>query len=142
MVPLSQHVRNWPCASLQRNQLSHKSQDRDFFGISVELVIPTAVELSGWRGLGGCFHPMSVRVFRSGPLLTIAQIMNYVVSSAAEAEMTALFQTAKEMVHSNVGWTRFLTKRCGHQLGFLALFHWQSRSPSVPRGSYRLIDRE
>ena len=34
----------------------------------------------------------------NGPLLTIAQIMKYVVSSAAEAEMTALFLTAKEMV--------------------------------------------
>ena len=33
----------------------------------------------------------------NGPLLTIAQIMRYVVSSAAEAEMTALFLTAKEM---------------------------------------------
>ena len=32
------------------------------------------------------------------PLLTIAQIMRYAVSSAAEAEMTALFLTAKEMV--------------------------------------------
>ena len=34
----------------------------------------------------------------NGPLLTIAQIMKYVVSSAAEAEMRALFLTAKEMV--------------------------------------------
>ena len=34
----------------------------------------------------------------NGPLLTIAQIMKYVVSSAAEAEMTDLFLTAKEMV--------------------------------------------
>ena len=34
----------------------------------------------------------------NGPLLTIAQIMKYVVSSAAESEMTALFLTAKEMV--------------------------------------------
>ena len=34
----------------------------------------------------------------NGRLLTIAQIMKYVVSSAAEAEMTALFLTAKEMV--------------------------------------------
>ena len=34
----------------------------------------------------------------NGPLLTIAQIMRYVVSSAAEAETTALFLTAKEMV--------------------------------------------
>ena len=34
----------------------------------------------------------------NGPVLTIAQIMKYVVSSAAEAEMTALFLTAKEMV--------------------------------------------
>ena len=34
----------------------------------------------------------------NGHILTIAQIMKYVVSSAAEAEMTALFLTAKEMV--------------------------------------------
>ena len=34
----------------------------------------------------------------NGPVLTIAQIMKYVVSSAAEAEMTALFLTPKEMV--------------------------------------------
>ena len=34
----------------------------------------------------------------NGPLLTIAQIMRYVVLSAAEAEMTALFLMAKEMV--------------------------------------------
>ena len=34
----------------------------------------------------------------NGPILTIAQIMKYFVSSAAEAEMTALFLTAKEMV--------------------------------------------
>ena len=31
------------------------------------------------------------------PVLVIAQIMKYVVSSAAEAKMTALFLTAKEM---------------------------------------------
>ena len=34
----------------------------------------------------------------NGPLLTIAQIMQYVMSSAAEAEMGALFITAKEKV--------------------------------------------
>jgi hypothetical protein len=34
----------------------------------------------------------------NGPVLTIAQIMKYVVSLAAEANMTALFLTAKEMV--------------------------------------------
>ena len=34
----------------------------------------------------------------NGPILTISQIMKYVVSSYAEAEMTALFLTAKEMV--------------------------------------------
>jgi hypothetical protein len=34
----------------------------------------------------------------NGPVLTIARIIKYVVSSAAEAEMTALFLTAKEMV--------------------------------------------
>ena len=34
----------------------------------------------------------------NGPLLTNFQIMKYVVSSAAEAKMTALFLTAKEMV--------------------------------------------
>ena len=32
------------------------------------------------------------------PVLTIAQMMKYVVSSAAEAEMTALFLAEKEMV--------------------------------------------
>ena len=45
----------------------------------------------------------------NGNLLTIAQIMKYVVSSAAEAEMTALFLTAKEMVPlrhtlTEIGW--------------------------------------
>ena len=34
----------------------------------------------------------------NGPVLTIAQILKYVVSSAAEAETCALFLTAKEMV--------------------------------------------
>ena len=34
----------------------------------------------------------------NGPIITISQIMKYVVSSAAEAEITALFLTAKEMV--------------------------------------------
>ena len=34
----------------------------------------------------------------NGPVLTIAQIMKYVVLSAADAKMTALFLTAKEMV--------------------------------------------
>ena len=34
----------------------------------------------------------------NGPVLTIAQMMKYVISSAAEAEMTDLFLTAKEMV--------------------------------------------
>ena len=34
----------------------------------------------------------------NGTILKIAQIMKYVLSSAAEAEMTALFLTAKEMV--------------------------------------------
>ena len=33
------------------------TQDRDFFGVSVELVIPTAMELSDWRGLGGLLPP-------------------------------------------------------------------------------------
>ena len=34
----------------------------------------------------------------NGPVITIAQIMKYVVSSAAESDMTDLFLTAKEMV--------------------------------------------
>ena len=34
----------------------------------------------------------------NGPVLTIAQIMKYVLSSAAEAETSALFLTAREMV--------------------------------------------
>ena len=34
----------------------------------------------------------------NGTITTIAQIMKYVVSSAAEAETTALFLTVKEMV--------------------------------------------
>ena len=34
----------------------------------------------------------------NGQVLTIAQIMKYVVSSAEEAEMTGLFFTAKDMV--------------------------------------------
>ena len=34
----------------------------------------------------------------NGPVITIAQIINYVVSSAAEAEITSLFLTAKAMV--------------------------------------------
>ena len=33
----------------------------------------------------------------NGPILKIAQIMRYVVSSAAEVEMNALFLTAEEM---------------------------------------------
>ena len=45
----------------------------------------------------------------NGPVLTIAQIVKYVVSSPVEAEMTALFLTAKEMVplwHTliEIGW--------------------------------------
>ena len=47
----------------------------------------------------------------NGPVLTITQIRKYVVSSAAEAEMTALFLTAKEMVPlqntlTEMGWTQ------------------------------------
>ena len=34
----------------------------------------------------------------NGPILTIAQMMKYVLSSAAEVEMSSLFLTAKEMV--------------------------------------------
>ena len=34
----------------------------------------------------------------NGPVLTIAQIMKYILTSAAEAETAALFLTAKEMV--------------------------------------------
>ena len=34
----------------------------------------------------------------NGPVLTIGQIMKYVLSSAAEAETSALFLTAKEMI--------------------------------------------
>ena len=89
MGPLSQYVRNWPCASLQRNQLSRKSQDHDFFGISVELVIPTDVELSDWRGLGGCFHPISVRVFCSG--IIYLAVRNKAVISASAADNTTYF---------------------------------------------------
>ena len=44
-----------------------------------------------------------------GPVLTIAQIMKYGVLCAAEAKMTALFLTAKEIVPSSnilteMGW--------------------------------------
>ena len=142
MGPLSQYVQNWPCASLQRNQLSRKSQDGDFFGISIELVIPTAVELSDWRGLGGCFHPISVRVFHSGTI-SLA-VRNKAVISASAADDTTyliiwamvsrdLFQRGMELFSDK--------KNCGHQLGFLTFFHWQIRSPSVPRGSCCLIDR-
>ena len=50
----------------------------------------------------------------NGPLLAIAQIMKYVVSSAAEAEMMALFLTAKEMVPlqntlTEMGWKQPLS---------------------------------
>ena len=34
----------------------------------------------------------------NGPVLTIAQIMKYILTSAAKAETAALFLTAKEMV--------------------------------------------
>ena len=34
----------------------------------------------------------------NGPILTIAQIVKYVMSSAAEAELARLFITAKDMV--------------------------------------------
>ena len=45
------------------------------------------------------------------PVLTIAQIIEYVVSLASEADMTALFLTAKEMVPlrhtiTEMGWTQ------------------------------------
>ena len=45
----------------------------------------------------------------NGPILTIDQIMKYVVSSAAESEITALFLTSKEMLKlkhtlNKMGW--------------------------------------
>ena len=124
--------KNWPCASLQRNQLSRKSQDRDFFGISVELVIPTAVELLDWRGLGGCFHPISVRVFCSGTI-SLAVRNKAVISASAADDTTYLIIWA--MVRRGPfqrGMESFSEKKCGHQLGFLTFFHWQNRRPSVP----------
>ena len=47
----------------------------------------------------------------NGPVLTIGQIMKYTVTSAAEAEMIALFLAAKEMVplrntQTEMGWTQ------------------------------------
>ena len=66
-----------------------RSHDLDFFGIKVELVTPTAVELSDWSGLGGCFHPISVRVFQRGTI-SLA-VKNRAVISASAADETTYF---------------------------------------------------
>ena len=50
----------------------------------------------------------------NGPVLTVAQIITFVMSSAAEAEMGALFVTAKELVPirltlEEMGWKQTIT---------------------------------
>ena len=60
-----------------------------FFGINVDLVIPTDVELSDWRGLGGCFHPISVRLFHS-ETISLA-VRNKAVISASTADERTYF---------------------------------------------------
>ena len=55
----------------------------------MELVIPTAVEFSDWSGLGGCFHPISVRVFQRGTISLV--VKNKAVISASIADETTYF---------------------------------------------------
>ena len=50
----------------------------------------------------------------NGPVLTVAQIIKFVLSSAAEAEMGALYDTAKELVPMHLtleemGWKQPIT---------------------------------
>ena len=53
--------------------------------MSIELFIPTAVELSDWSGLVGCFHPISVRVLQSGTI-SLAVRNEHVISASAADE--------------------------------------------------------
>ncbi len=65
----------------------------DCFGTMVLFVTPTAVELSGWIGLHGCGHPMSIRVCLWGTILQVA--INSAASLASVAEtMTNLIMVA------------------------------------------------
>ena len=57
--------------------------------ISEELVISTAVELSGCSGDGGCFRLISCRVFLSGTIYFA--VKNNVVISTSAADDTTYF---------------------------------------------------
>ena len=66
-----------------------KSQFLDLYGISAELVTPTAIELSGCNGKGGCFHPISCKVFLSGTISFA--IKNSAVIPASATDNTTYF---------------------------------------------------
>ena len=55
----------------------------------MEFVIPTVVDLSDYRGDGGCFHPISCRVFPSGTICFA--VKNSAVISASAADNTTYF---------------------------------------------------
>ena len=61
-----------------------RSQDFDFLGISVHLVIPAAVELFELTGEGGCFHPISVIVCCSGTIYFAVRNRSVISVSAAK----------------------------------------------------------
>eukprot|EP00956_Cyclotella_meneghiniana_P040232 scaffold190159_cov36-Cyclotella_meneghiniana.AAC.1 len=58
-------------------------------GWTRELMMPSAVEVSVWIGVGGCLWPISSRIFLSSTPLR-AFVYNAPISASAADDMTAL----------------------------------------------------
>ena len=126
-APMSQYVLHFCWVSLQQNQANLKSQVLELWGVGVKLIIPTAVELSGWSGDGGCSHPISYRVFLSGTISFA--VKNSVVISASAADNTTYFMICamvSVLGHSISECCCSLTRICGYLLCFLILICWWS----------------
>ena len=73
------------------------SMDFVRFGIIVLFTTPTAVELSVWIGEGGCFHPISINVWRKCTIFFA--VTNNAASSSAAANAADL--DVKEKIRMN-----------------------------------------
>ena len=63
------------------------------FGRTRELMMPSAVELSVWTGVGGCGWPISSRIFLSSTPFR-AFVYRDPISASAADDMTALMMDA------------------------------------------------
>jgi hypothetical protein len=59
------------------------------FGWTCKFMMPSAVELSVWTGVGGCGCPITLKIFRSSTPLR-AFVYNAPILASAADDMTAL----------------------------------------------------